>query len=167
MPLSFMWDTSVVFPDEDNTHTHYKAVRARVEWDYIPSDDIKYAEDGEDKKITMDAFILPEVEESKDFPQPECSFNNASIHPFWHIRRSCITGTGNCEIVNVSLEPTIASDFVSLDGAGTNLRPARERLDVELPCIVNTKTIQAQEEVVLALVPPPTETKKRKVDAIQ
>ena len=139
-----------------------------MKWDRIPSDDIKDAGDGEDTQITMDAFIFPEDRFIQRRPQHSGYFDHtAHTHPFWHIRRSCITGTGNCEIVNVSLEPTIASDFVSLDGAGTNLRPARERLDVELPCIVNTKTIKAQEEVVLAWVPPPTETKKRKVDAIQ
>ena len=109
--------------------------------------------------MRMAAIILPE---RKLQSNPEYFADNTDIHPFWHIHRSCIDGASNCEIVDVSLKTTIASEYDALKGAGTNLTSATQTLDVELPCIVNTKTIKAQEEVVLVCAPPPRVSKYRK-----
>ena len=158
----------MVFPDNKPTLTHSQSVRAKVTCDYIPSDYIIDAKGGDDKKVEMAAIILPECKLPR-YPKDKTRWfaDNIDIHPFGHIRRSYINGEGNCEIVDVRVKTTIASKFDALNIVQHNIASATETLDVELPCIVNTKTIKAQEEVVLAWVPPPTETKQRKVDAIQ
>ena len=127
-------------------------------WDCIPSDYIIDAEGGGDKKVEMAATILPE---RKLQSNPAYFADNTDIHPFWHIHRSCIDGASNCEIVDVRLKTTIASEYDALKGAGTNLTSATQALDVELPCIANTKTIKSQEEVVLVCAPPPASQKPK------
>ena len=167
LPLFFRRDSSVIFPDEDVTRTHHEAVHATVKWLYIPSDYIKDAEGGEDKTITINALILPEAKLPRLLTKPEYFDNKVDVHPFWHIPRSSNIGEGNCDIVNLSVAPIIASDFKSLNDAGATLRPATETLNVELPCIVNAKTIKAHDEIFLAWGQKPKDTTKRKAEAIQ
>ena len=130
VPLFFRRDSSVVFPGDADVRTHHEAVHAKVKWEYIPSDYIKDAENGQNEHITVKALILPEAKLPRLLTKPEYFDNKVDVHPFWHIPRSCNIGDGNCDIVNLSFMPILASDFKSLNGAGAALRPATEQLNV-------------------------------------
>ena len=75
-----------------------------------------------------------------------------NVHPFWFIRRTEKDGDEakeNADLVYQDLTHVMACSFKPLSSAVAELTPSTETFSVSVPCIVNTRPIEAGAEVVL------------------
>ena len=82
--------------------------------------------------------------------------DNTDCHPFWHIRRSCISSEVNCDVVQVEIKNFTNSPMAEL---ATELTAADKKLStpttsvtsfvVTLPFIVNRAKIEIGSELVV------------------
>ena len=150
IPLFFKKQSSVV-TGCDGTPVHPKAVCAKVSWLATPT------------ACEKDAGLECENTEVMVHVQPELKLPmkgdkglewapSDNVHPFWFIRRTEKNedeAQANADLVYQDLTHVIACSFKPLSSAVAELTPSTETFSVSVPCIVNTRPIEAGAEVVL------------------
>ena len=77
-----------------------------------------------------------------------------AVHPFWFIQRTDKNEIeANAEIVQQELIHVVACSFRAVTSAAANVPPATNTFAVSVPFIVNTKTIEMGDEVLLKWKP--------------
>ena len=150
IPLFFKKQSSVVTVG-DGTPIHPKAVCAKVSWTAAPT--VCEKEAGlECANTDVKVYVQPELKLPMKGDKGLEWAPSDNVHPFWFIRRTEKDGDEakeNADLVYQDLTHVMACSFKPLSSAVAELTPSTETFSVSVPCIVNTRPIEAGAEVVL------------------
>ena len=150
IPLFFKKQSSVV-TGGDGSLLNHKAVSAKVSWTKAPTADQQAAGlEAEETAVTV--HVQPELKLPTKGDQGLQWSPSDSVHPFWFIKRTERPEDdlqANADLVHQDLTHVMACSFKPLSSAVAEIAPSTETFSVSVPCIVNTKPIEAGAEVVL------------------
>ena len=150
IPLFFKKQSSVV-TGGDGSLLNHKAVSAKVSWTKAPTADQQAAGlEAEETAVTV--HVQPELKLPTKGDQGLQWSPSDSVHPFWFIKRTERPEDdlqANADLVHQDLTHVMACSFKPLSSAVAELAPSTETFSVSVPCIVNTRPIEAGDEVVL------------------
>ena len=150
IPLFFKKQSSVV-TGGDGSQLNHKAVSAKVSWTKAPTV-CEQAAGLEPEEIEVTVHVQPELKLPTKGDKGWQWSPSDSVHPFWFIKRTERPEDdlqANADLVYQDLTHVMACSFKPLSSAVAELTRSTETFSVSVPCIVNTRPIEAGAEVVL------------------
>ena len=153
IPLYYTKPTLLFSEDESKCTKHPNAVHGKVYWPVTEADQLMGIED---EYYVFRFLVQPEVRLPKKDKEGRWVWSQGdAIHLFWLIQRQTEdTDKWNVELIETEVTMIAAAEF---DMRVRSSTPMTDCIKAVVPCIVNTKDIDAGEQVILkmALQPKP------------
>ena len=154
VPLFYMRETNVCSVDDSKSVRHPNAVDGAVKW---PVTDAEKLVGIDDDWHEYRFYVNPEVKLPKKGQAGKWMFSPGdALHPFWIIPRQSKEGDPwNMELSSIEVTTVVASNFdcplLNTAKHPVFKTPMTGTMKVTLPCLVNSKDIEAGELVILKM----------------
>ena len=150
VPLFFSKHSSMQCQGDGGNVLHPNTACVEVSWTTATTADER--EKGlEGEEITrVQVYVQPELKLPDKSKDGLAWKNDSAVHPYWFIPRSNGNdGEANADVVRQEVTVVLASSFKPLSSDAVKLSPGADTYTVAVPCIVNTKKIEAGKNVIL------------------